>query len=154
MYFKFPADGSIERYFQRFSRRVRGTSVEIPFNCNDVFRDENKEMKEGERGRRKKERGEKRRKGDGIKRLRTRTIRWKKKRDETLCRKPRGWTREREKNMPKDRTGEGKKGGQGKKNPRDGKHYINSEMLAPSTRPISNGSTHYDNCILRIYKTK
>lgn len=23
--------------------------MEIPFNCNDVFRDENKEMKEGER---------------------------------------------------------------------------------------------------------
>lgn len=63
-----------------------------------------------------------------------------------------GWTREREKNMLKDRTGE-KRGG--KKNPRDGKHYINSEKLAaPSTRPISNGSTHYDNCILRIYKTK
>lgn len=63
-----------------------------------------------------------------------------------------GWTREREKNMLKDRMGE-KRGG--KKNPRDGKHYINSEKLAaPSTRPISNGSTHYDNCILRIYKTK
>lgn len=47
----------------------------------------------------------------------------------------RGWTREREKNMLKDREEEGRKGKkkeEGKKNPRDGKHYINSEMLAPS----------------------
>lgn len=138
------------------SHRSRASKINlIPFNCNDVFRDENKEMEE-EKGEKKKRfsRRKTRRKRDGIKRLRTRTIRWKKRKGrDSGRRKPRGWTREREKNMLKDR-----REGDGKKNPRDGEEALykfrDACALVGSTRPISNGSTHYDNCILRIYKTK
>lgn len=157
MYFKFPADGSIERYFQRFSRRVRGPQRQawkfhlIATTCSATRIKKWRKERGGEE-KRNEEKNEER--GMELSAFGREQLGGKRKGTRLCAGSREGGLESVKKICQRTERGRGKKGGQGKKNPRDGKHYINSEMLAPSTRPISNGSTHYDNCILRIYKTK
>lgn len=103
------------------------------------------------RGRKKVEKiqvGGKNGERNGIKRLRTRAIRWKKNEQNSVQ------EAERVSSSAKKYA---KRQGRKKKVSRTQKPlYIFREALAPVdwSRPNSNGSTHYDNCILRIYKTK
>lgn len=125
-------------------------NVESPFNYDDVFncdewekkRTREKEGRENTGWRRKTEKGTELsdfgREQLGGKRT-----------SRIQCRKPKGWARAR-KNMLKDKV-------EKKRVSRTQKPlYIFREALAPVdwSRPNSNGFTHYDNCILRIYKTK
>lgn len=74
----FPDDDS--------SRRSRASKINlIPFNCNDVFRDENKEMEEEKGEKRNDSRGEKREeRGMELSAFGREQLGGKRERDETL----------------------------------------------------------------------
>lgn len=115
------------------------TNAGSPFNYEDMLNRAKKDKSDG------KER-------NGIKRLRTRTIRWKIKKRKKRKRDEQNTAQGAEKvgsSVKKYAKGRGKK-----EVARAGKALYKFRETRGWTRPISNGSTHYDNCIHRIYKTK